>query len=163
MEAGLVNRFIQSAQEVLQAEVGGPAKMGRISVQSVPYTSQHITVLVGIAGTLRGVMLLGLSEDTAKRLVSNMMGEEVQELDEMAQSGVAEMGNVIAGSAITGLYDDGHVCKIATPTLIIGSGTTILTGTNTYDGDTSVSAGTLQAGAANTFSSSSAFTVSSGE
>ncbi len=127
MEAGLINKFIQSAQAVLQSEIGSPAKMGRITVQSVPYTSQHVTVVVGIAGSLRGVMLLGLSEETAKNLVSAMMGQDVEELDELAQSGVAELGNVITGAAVTSLYSDGHICKIATPTLILGSGTTIST------------------------------------
>jgi outer membrane autotransporter protein len=43
-----------------------------------------------------------------------------------------------------------------------GTGTTIFTANNTYSGATTVSAGTLQAGAANTFAPSSAFTVASG-
>jgi len=43
-----------------------------------------------------------------------------------------------------------------------GAGTLTLSGTNTYAGSTNVSAGTLAAGAANTFSSASAFTVGSG-
>ncbi len=127
MEATLVNRFIQSAQSVLQAEIGGPIKMGQVSVQSSHYTSQAVTVLVGIAGSIRGVMLLGLSEETAKALVSSLMGSRVEELDELTQSGIAEMGNVIAGAAVTSLSDDGHACKISPPTLIIGAGTTIST------------------------------------
>jgi autotransporter-associated beta strand protein len=43
-----------------------------------------------------------------------------------------------------------------------GTGTTIFTANNTYRGATTVSAGTLQAGAANTFAPNSAFTVASG-
>jgi outer membrane autotransporter protein len=43
-----------------------------------------------------------------------------------------------------------------------GTGTTIFTANNTYRGATTVSAGTLQAGAANTFTPNSAFTVASG-
>jgi autotransporter-associated beta strand protein len=44
----------------------------------------------------------------------------------------------------------------------IGSGTLVLSGTSSYTGATNVSAGTLQAGAANAFAPSSAFTVASG-
>ncbi|HLW92748.1 MAG TPA: autotransporter-associated beta strand repeat-containing protein, partial [Roseiarcus sp.] len=44
----------------------------------------------------------------------------------------------------------------------IGSGITVLSGGNTYSGATDVAAGTLRAGAANAFSSLSAFTVASG-
>ena len=43
-----------------------------------------------------------------------------------------------------------------------GSGTTILTGDNSYSGTTNVNAGTLRAGAMNTFSPNSAVTVASG-
>jgi outer membrane autotransporter protein len=44
----------------------------------------------------------------------------------------------------------------------IGTGTTIFTASNTYSGSTNVMAGTLQAGAANTFSPNSAVNVASG-
>ena len=44
----------------------------------------------------------------------------------------------------------------------LGSGTTTLTGTNTYAGTTNVNAGTLQGGAANTFSPNSTHNVVSG-
>lgn len=44
----------------------------------------------------------------------------------------------------------------------IGTGTTTLSGTNTYTGATNVNAGSLKAGAANAFAPSSAFTVASG-
>jgi len=43
-----------------------------------------------------------------------------------------------------------------------GTGTTIFTANNTFSGATTVSAGTLQAGAANTFAPSSAVTIASG-
>jgi outer membrane autotransporter protein len=44
----------------------------------------------------------------------------------------------------------------------LGDGTTVLSGANTYSGATHVAAGTLKAGAANTFSASSAHTVAAG-
>jgi len=43
-----------------------------------------------------------------------------------------------------------------------GTGTTILTGANTYTGATNVNAGTLQAGANTTFAQNSAFTIAAG-
>ncbi|MDR6537243.1 autotransporter outer membrane beta-barrel domain-containing protein [Variovorax soli] len=44
----------------------------------------------------------------------------------------------------------------------VGSGTTVLSGANSYGGATTVSAGTLKAGAANAFSAASAHSVSAG-
>jgi outer membrane autotransporter protein len=62
--------------------------------------------------------------------------------------------------------DSGSDCSNAGATggglIKIGTGTLTLSGANTYTGPTMVNAGTLQAGAVNTFSSASAFTVASG-
>lgn len=44
----------------------------------------------------------------------------------------------------------------------IGTGTTTLSGNNTYSGDTNIDAGTLKAGSADVFSMTSAFAISSG-
>lgn len=44
----------------------------------------------------------------------------------------------------------------------VGTGTTTLSGINTYSGDTTILAGTLKAGSANVFSTTSAFAVSTG-
>lgn len=44
----------------------------------------------------------------------------------------------------------------------VGSGTTVLSGTNNYGGATAIAAGTLKAGAANSFSAVSAHTVAAG-
>jgi autotransporter-associated beta strand protein len=60
-----------------------------------------------------------------------------------------------AGSVSAALAGTGPLQKTT-------AGTVTLSGANTYSGVTSVSAGTLQAGALNSFSSSSAFTVASG-
>ncbi len=127
MDAALVNGFIGSAQRVLQSEVGEPINIGQVAVQTVPYTSQDVTTIIGVTGSVEGVLMFGLSESTAKQIVSHMMGQEVETFDELAQSGIAELGNVIAGTAVTELADNGHVCTIAPPTLIIGRGTTIST------------------------------------
>ncbi len=128
MDADLVNSFVGSAQTVLQSEIGAPIQMGQLTVQKEAYTSQQITALIGVTGNLRGVMMFGLSEDTAKRLVSQMMGgQQIEKWDELAESGIAEMGNVIAGTAATTLADRGYMCTISPPAVITGAGTIIST------------------------------------
>lgn len=127
MDAELVNGFINSAHDVLQAEVGAPVKIGQVSVQKDGYTCQQVTAVIGVAGNIQGVMMFGLSEETAKQVVSRMMGQEIGSLDELAQSGIAEMGNVIAGAAATNLSATGHYCTISPPALIFGNGMTIST------------------------------------
>ena len=75
-------------------------------------------------------------------------------------------GNIVNNAAVT--FDQATTGTYAGSMSGSGSltkqnaGTLILTGTNSYSGGTTVSAGTLQAGAANTLSASSAHTVSAG-
>ena len=59
------------------------------------------------------------------------------------------IGAVLDGTAKTGLTKN-------------GTGTTTLTGANSYSGATTINAGTLAGGAANTFSANSAFTIKAG-
>jgi chemotaxis protein CheX len=48
-------------------------------------------------------------------------------LDKLAQSGIAELGNVITGRASMKLAEAGYESNISTPSLIIGRGATIST------------------------------------
>ena len=58
----------------------------------------------------------------ALAMVSLMLGEEQAVFDELAQSGIAEMGNVITGVVTTYLAEAGYRCSISVPTLIVGKG-----------------------------------------
>ena len=127
MDADLAGRLVDCAQSVLQAETNEPVTIGRVSALGSPYTSQHITALIGVAGSLEGVMIFGFSQETARALVSHMVGQDIDDSDELIYSGVAELGNVIAGTALTDISSRGYFCTISPPTLIIGSGTIIST------------------------------------
>jgi chemotaxis protein CheX len=60
-------------------------------------------------------------------MVSKMMGQEFTEFDNLAQSGVAELGNVITGRATVKLSQLGYNTNISPPTLIQGHGIQIST------------------------------------
>jgi chemotaxis protein CheX len=56
-----------------------------------------------------------------------MMGQEFSELDSLAQSGVAELGNVISGRATIKFSQAGYKADISTPTVVTGKGIEIST------------------------------------
>ncbi len=55
------------------------------------------------------------------------MEQAFSEFDNLAQSGVAELGNVISGQATIRLSKAGYSANISPPTLIHGKGVTIST------------------------------------
>jgi chemotaxis protein CheX len=68
-----------------------------------------------------------MSAQSALQLASSLMGETFITLNKLAQSGVAELGNVITGRASMKLSEAGYDANISTPSLIIGNGATIST------------------------------------
>ncbi len=127
MKAEFVNPFVTSAFQVLQTETKAEVTKGTVTLQDSPLVSDEVTVLIGVVGRAQGLVLYGMSERTAKGLVSVMTGEQVSIFDSLAESAVAELGNVITGLASGELERAGYPCKIAPPSVVVGRGTSIST------------------------------------
>jgi chemotaxis protein CheX len=127
MNVKFLNPFVEAANEVLSAEVGVKLTRGQLTLQKSALTSDEVTVLISLVGQVQGVVLYGLSTATGLALVSRMMAQEFAEFDGLAQSGVAELGNVITGRASIKLANAGIAAEISPPTLVHGHGVTIST------------------------------------
>jgi chemotaxis protein CheX len=127
MNVKFLNPFVEAANEVLQAEVGVTVTRGNLSLQKSALTADEVTVMISMVGQVQGVVLYGLSIPTSLALVSQMMGEACAQFDNLAQSGVAELGNVITGRASIKLSEAGYNCNISPPALIVGRSITIST------------------------------------
>lgn len=120
MNAKLLNLFLDAAVEVLEAEVGPPIERGQITLKNGDHETNEVNVHLAVLGRLEGAVIYGMSKETALNIVSRMIGQRMDELDDLAQSGIAELGNVITGRAGTLLAPTGYVTSISVPTLLIG-------------------------------------------
>lgn len=127
MKAEFVNPFVVSAFQVLQTETKSEVTKGAVTLQDSPLVSDEVTVLIGVVGRAQGLVLYGMSEKTAKGMVSSMTGDQIAVFDALAESAVAELGNVITGLASGELERAGYPCKIAPPSVVVGKGTSIST------------------------------------
>lgn len=127
MKAEFVNPFVTAAFQVLQTETRSEVSKGSVTLQDSPLVSDEVTVLIGVVGRAQGLVLYGMSEKTAKGIVSAMTGESIAVFDSLAESAVAELGNVITGLASGELEVAGYPCKIAPPSVVVGKGTSIST------------------------------------
>ena len=127
MRAEIINPFLQAASEVLESELGSPPQRGAIGLQRSAYTSNEVTAVVAVTGEVAGMVLFAMTESTARAMVSKMMGQDFPELDALAQSGIAEIGNVITGRASCLLSEAGFTSDLAPPMLIVGRGSMIST------------------------------------
>ena len=127
MNVQFLNPFSEAAYSVLEAEVGITPQRGKIALQRSAATADDVTVLISMVGEVKGVVLYGLSERTAINLVSRILGQPFDAFDDLAQSGIGEIGNVITGQASNRIAAAGFEVNISTPTMILGKGTLIST------------------------------------
>jgi chemotaxis protein CheX len=127
MRAEFINPFLQAANDVLESELGASPQRGTIGLQRSAYTSDDVTAVVGVTGSVAGMVLYSMTEETARGMVEKMMGQEFPEFDALAQSGIGEIGNVITGRAAVLLAEAGFPSDLAPPMLIVGRGTMVST------------------------------------
>ena len=127
MRAEFINPFLQAASEVLRSELGSTPQRGTLGLQQSTYTSDEVTAVVAVTGRVAGMVMLAMTEPTARAVVSKMMGQEFPEFDTLAQSGIAEIGNVITGRAAVLLAEAGFSSELAPPMLLLGRNVLIST------------------------------------
>jgi chemotaxis protein CheX len=86
-----------------------------------PADALEVTAMVGLAGSLCGVLSFRCGFPAATHFTSKMLAREVSDSDEQAGDAVGEICNMIAGnfkSKVTGLKDS---CVLSPPTVVTGS------------------------------------------
>ena len=127
MNVKFLNPFVEAAFEVLLAETGAQVDRGELSLDHSLYITDDVTVIIALVGAVEGNVFYSMTQQTAIQLSSQMMGEKFDNLEGLAQSGIAELGNVITGRASMKLSDAGYEATISPPSLLMGRGASIST------------------------------------
>lgn len=120
MKAYLINPFLHAAGHVLEAETGSRPTRGDLWMDDSHFTGSDVTVIISVIGQADGSIMFGFPERTAKRIASAMLGQPVVIFNRLAESAIAELGNMIAGRASGVLGQSGYACMIGPPTMVIG-------------------------------------------
>ncbi|MEF3306983.1 chemotaxis protein CheX [Paenibacillus sp. GYB003] len=119
MKAEYINPFLESARIVLEQLINVRPTTGQLGIKDVKFVENYIWIQIGMTGQMKGDIVFGLHEDVALKLVSAMMGGySVTQMDEMSQSAISELGNMISGNASTILFNQGVRVDITPPKLI---------------------------------------------
>jgi chemotaxis protein CheX len=127
MNVKFLNPFVSSAQEILSLETRVSVQRGELRLENGSYVTDDVTVIISLIGAVDGTVFFSMSKESAVQLASILMGEKFDSLDKLAQSGIAELGNVITGKASMKLAEAGYESNISTPSLVIGKGASIST------------------------------------
>lgn len=121
MNANIINPFIDATFTFLEKAQRFKISKGRLSLVNSPVVGDEVNTILKLNGYASGQVIFSMSLNTAKKIASAMLqGLPVDELDELAQSAINEMGNIITGLASCLLTGDGLLCTITPPLLMFG-------------------------------------------
>jgi chemotaxis protein CheX len=121
MDVNYINPILNSFASIMpQLGLANVAKKG-MSLKGRFIESPGVMIIVGIIGDIKGNVIYGLSLNDAKKIASTMMmGMPVDKFDELAQSAISELTNMLTATVATNFSNDNININISTPTLVHG-------------------------------------------
>jgi chemotaxis protein CheX len=98
-----------------------------LSTQLRPYHSAldandgEFTALVGLAGSLRGVLSIRCTDQSARIMAGKMLDIPPEEVDNDSWDALGEIANMIAGNFKGKFSGVGNHCMLSVPTIIVGT------------------------------------------
>lgn len=129
MDVKYINPFIESFAIVMPQLGFQETKKIGIGVKGREMVSSGVIIVLGIIGEIKGNIAYAIDMDSAKKIASTMMmGMPVNELDDMAQSALSELTNMLTANAATAFANIGITVDISTPTLLYGENISVKMG-----------------------------------
>ncbi len=127
ISADWVNPFIIATTEVLNEIVGVKPTLSKPYVKQTDEPLFDISGIIGLTGEAIGSIAFSLPKQTALKIVSKFIGEEVLGLSADTRDAIGELTNIIAGRVKKIFYEKKIHIKISIPNVIVGKEHTITT------------------------------------
>ncbi|EDU37047.1 chemotaxis protein CheX [Clostridium sporogenes] len=120
MDAKYINPFIDSFYNILPQIGFSNVTREDVTVKN-SVESLGILINLGIVGDIKGNIVYNIEGENGKKIASKMMmGLPVEKLNEMAQSALSELSNMLTANASINFSNIGVNVNISTPTLMYG-------------------------------------------
>jgi chemotaxis protein CheX len=123
MNSTLLNIFVESAQSIFQQVTSIPLTLKDLQVcENGQRIQAHVAAILSFTGSWKGQLVLVMDESMGMKIASAiMMGMPVETFDEVAESGVAEITNMVGGEAARRMVEIGLSCDMSVPSIIRGN------------------------------------------
>ena len=120
MRVEYINPFVEAAFNVLREVLSDDVKRGELYLKSTSQPVLGVAAIVGLTGDVEGRVLFDMKRDTALAIASEMNGEELTQMDDLAKATISELANMITGQAVTKLHELGFKFDLTPPAIITG-------------------------------------------
>lgn len=121
ISADFINPFLIAATKILKDMCMVDAKIGSPYLKTTKFDDDSLVIIIGVTGEMRGQVMIDFKNEVACDIVSKMIMMPVPQLDELAQSAICELGNMILGNTATVFSTRGVEIDITPPTLAKGN------------------------------------------
>jgi chemotaxis protein CheX len=106
-----------AAQEVFEIMLG--SRLGT-AAKPEPSLQENLTAMVGLAGSLRGVVTFSCAAQSASLIASRMVGPQIAPTEEQVWDAVGEICNMVAGNFKNKLIGLDGPCLLSVPAVVTG-------------------------------------------
>lgn len=121
LNAEHINPFLIAATKILKDMCFIDTKIGRPFVKNISFQDDTVVIMIGVAGELKGQVMVALANDVACDIASKMCMMPITQMDELSKSAICELGNMMMGNAATVFSTKGIGIDITPPTLCVGN------------------------------------------
>jgi chemotaxis protein CheX len=123
MKIEYINPFVGGVYKLFDTMLASKVERGDLALADKDTAGGDITAIIGLSGPARGTVALIFPLSTARSLVGRLLQLDEKEVDENVSDGVAELVNIVAGSAKAKFSngDGTAVINLGLPTVIRGA------------------------------------------
>jgi len=125
MDVRFINAFLEGTINVIKTMANISPMPGKPYLKKDGLANGDVSGIIGFTGAVTGSMALSFSEKSILKIVSNMLGEEIQKINGDIRDAVGEITNIISGAARKELEKIGLNVVAAIPTVVSGKGHSI--------------------------------------
>ena len=120
MDAKMINPFINATLNVLETMAFTKAEAGKPYLKKDDVAQGDVSGVIGFTGETNGTVAVTFDESCILKIVTNMFGEEMTEINNEITDAVGEITNMISGQARKELEEIGKKFQGAIPTVVTG-------------------------------------------
>ena len=129
MNAKMINPFINATLHVLETMAFVKSEAGKPYLKKDDVAQGDVSGVIGFTGETNGTVSVTFDDQCILKIVSNMFGEEMTEINHEIADAVGELTNMISGQARKELEEIGKKYQAAIPTVVTGKNHTLETRT----------------------------------
>ena len=116
-----INPILKASVTVIEQACGMNVTIGKPALKEASFTHDELLILMGITGEMKGQAIIDFPMASALQIASKMCMMEMTELNEISQSAICELCNMIMGNTATLFYQSGTQIDITPPTICKGN------------------------------------------